>query len=640
MAERKPTAAELFAVYQAQCDARHDLCAFARYIDIPGVPQDDGQSDRRFEVVETELARHHVMVLNALQAMYEGTLAYDPETLAGSITYAQLRGDEPPAGGRFDGGVGDIQVHAPSPNSAKSCTDIPIQTTDSVQSGVQNHGNVSPDGSTESIQAMKLTSNGYPLVAGVERSWRKFGVVPEGYEVCRRVMLMLPPGSAKSTYGSVVFPTWVFGRERMFEMILTGWGDPICRRHGKRARQVVASPQYRAVFNEGLDPATKAAEDWATTNGSSYKSSGISSGVAGFRCGGLGWDDLTKNRKEADSQTIRDDVYNAYIDDARSRKTPGAWEFGIGTRWHEDEIMGRILPEGYAGESGFMRCRDGNVWFVICMAAECEREDDPLGREVGEMLWTEWFTEDYWAEKRVVPRSWASLYQQRPAPEEGIQFKGEWFKRYTQAPENLNYYIAYDPAVTEEEGGDDTAIQVWGVDDKFRLYLLEEWVHKRTMDVWVEKLIHYARLWKPLEVISESGVIRRAAEPYIKKAMRQHGVFFRDEFVTRHANKSAMARGAEAMAAAGQVYVMEGPEGDKFIDECKRFPASKDDHRVDAFVNLCLRLEGIWEADGPREKTEERVIIGGSFGGDEMKVKDFMPPKFKKRKSRWSRKVH
>ena len=354
-------------VLRQQILAQSTLTGYARYIDIPGVPDDEDVDDRQYRVVETPLAVHHIFMLNILQLMVQGLLFYNQQ-MEGLIGYRVMRGEAPET------------------------------EEETIIAGVLS-------GRISSLDALSL-----------------LGKIP-GFSQCKRVMIMLPPGSAKSTYASVVFPTWVMGQTKAFEVILTGWGDPICRRHGKRARQICASPQFNALFGTGLDPNTRAAEDWSLKNNSSYKSSGIQSGVAGFRTHGLVWDDLTKNRKEADSQTIRDDVYNAYIDDARSRKTPTAWEVGIGTRWHEDEIMGRILPEGYNGESGFMECRDGNVWYVICMAAECEVDDDPLGREKGEMIWPEWFDEGYWAEKRRVPRSWGSLYQQRPAPEEGIVFK-------------------------------------------------------------------------------------------------------------------------------------------------------------------------------------------------------------------------
>ena len=614
-----------------RADAQDNLITFSRLIDIPAVPSE--VSSEEWSVVETPLASHHLLTLYALQSMTCGRLLYNPDDLR-PLTQPTPQGlvwcDAVTAPvGRPDRGGDHIYIHDPSLNP----TPQKLPSPPPVQKHEQKYTHKNSDTSKVSqIPDETLPSAVEPSGILIPADIPKQLLKDVKHEVCRRVMLMMPPGSAKSTYASVVFPVWEMGRTPDEEVILTGWGDPICRRHGKRARKICESDLYKGIMNSGLDPNTRAAEDWALTNGSTYKSSGINSGVAGFRCGGLVWDDLTKNRKEADSQTIRDDTYNAYIDDARSRKKPDAWEVGIGTRWHEDEIMGRVLPEGYTGESGYMRCRDGNVWLVICLAAECERDDDPLGREVGEMLWPEWFGEGYWAEKRVNPRSWGSLYQQRPAPEEGVFFKKEWFKFYEVLPHG-DSYIAYDPAVSEEEDGDDTAIQVWRVDEFARLYLAEEWVRKCTMDIWIKQLLMMAIRHKPLEIISEMGVIRKASEPFIKRAMLKLKAFFMFEWVHRHANKPAMARGAQAMTAAGQVFVPDTPEGHKFVDECLRFPTSKDDHRVDAFVNLCLRLEVLFAANPPKKTIEKSDIIGG----DEISIKKLMPERFPKRKSKWKR---
>lgn len=383
------TVEEAKKLLRQKIKAKTSLVDFAKYVDIPGVPVDEENiPDSRFQVVETPLAFHHELILDALDRMVKGKL--------------------------------------------------------------QHKG-----------------------------------------KVVRRVMLMFPPGSAKSTYASVVFPPWFMGNNPESEVIITGYGDVIAKRHGKRARQLVMSPSYKAVFGETLDPAMKASDDWRLKgNKAAYKAAGILSGITGFRCDGLIWDDLIKGRKDADSETIRSDTWNAYIDDARSRKKPNAWEVGIGTRWHEDEPMGRILPEGWSGESGYIKCRDGNVWLVLCCAAQCEREDDPLQREKGEYIWPEWFNEEYWNDKKVNPRSWASLYQQRPAPDEGIYFQKPWFRHYDHLPSNLNYYIAFDPAVTESEDGDDTAIGLFGVDDHAKIHLIDEWVNKVTMDKWIDQPAH------------------------------------------------------------------------------------------------------------------------------------------------------
>jgi hypothetical protein len=619
-----------------------DLLAYSEIIDIPAVPID--ASEDVWEIVATPLADHHRLTLHALQAMVDGRLLYRPDTLEpvtrptpqGLVIHSLSTGlhtglstglstgkspcpaDETPHGGRSDTGGGGKKDSAPSPNPTNSAFPHPPAPT-----RIEGNQRVSDLEDQES--------------AVIHGEIPQFYLEGVRYGVCRRVMIMMPPGSAKSTYASVVFPTWQMGRRPDTEIILTGWGDPICKRHGKRARKICSDPLYRGIMDTGIDPNTRAAEDWACLNGSTYKSSGINSGIAGFRCDGLVWDDLTKNRKEADSETVRNDTYNAYIDDARSRKKPDAWEVGIGTRWHEEEIMGRILPEGYSGESGYMLCRDGNVWLIICLAAECERNDDPLGREIGEMIWPEWFGEDYWAEKRVNPRSWGSLYQQRPAPEEGIFFKREWFKRYSMDDlPSGDTFISFDPAVTDEsdnQHADATAISSWRTDEFARIYLVDSWMQKVTMDKWIVQLLTMGAIYKPMEMISESGIIRRAAEPFLKHAMIKARKFFKFTWCTRHANKAAMGRAAQGIVSSGQLFVPYGQVGDDFIDECLRFPASKEDHRVDTLINLCLRLEAIWEKNPPKTEEKKPSIING--GG--IPIKSLMPDRFPKRKSRWKR---
>ena len=641
-------------VLKKQALARATLTGFARYIDIPGVPLHDGVSDREYEVIDTPLALHHVVMLNAMQLMAQGLLVIDRASMRSPIDWSLLRGEKPQLNQRVTGGsaqppVGSGSKTGASNGDADPSTDFkisnpwtrirPIPETDVSTASRDIETNVSyeevwTDAAFNVRLVLWQVLNGVTS-AGDARVMIDHALEGEPVQICRRVMLMMPPGSAKSTYASVVFPTWVMGQEKAFETILTGWGDPICRRHGKRARQICSSPQYRALFNQEVDPNTRAAEDWQLLNFSSYKSSGIQAGISGFRTHGLIWDDMIKGRQDADSPTVRNTVWNEYVDSARSRKTPMAWEVGVGTRWHEDEHMGRILPEGYTGKSGFIECRDGNIWLVLCFAAECERLDDPLGRQPGEMIWPEWFDEEYWQDKRRNPRSWASLYQQRPAPEEGLLFKRENFKYYDELPEGDDF-ISYDPGVSDI--GDPTAMHRWRVDNESRLYLIERYYASVGMDVWIEKLIHMVNVSQNLqEAVSEAGVIRKAAEPFITRAMRKTKTFFTQSWVNRSANKKAMAAAAVAMVNSGQVFMPRNSDGEDFISACLRFPSSKDDHDVDSFANLCLRLEVMWDTQPRVQEDKKPVIIGGSFGGEEMKVSQFMPPRFPKRKSRWTR---
>ncbi|WP_051377040.1 terminase large subunit domain-containing protein [Paraburkholderia dilworthii] len=238
-----------------------------------------------------------------------------------------------------------------------------------------------------------------------------------------RMMVFMPPGSAKSTYASVVFPSRFLGQKPNRKVILASYGDDLARKMGRRTRSIIRQKRFKGIFGCELTSDSAAAQEFSLTNGSEYMACGIMSGITGNRAHGIIIDDPVKGREQADSPTIRDKTWSAYEDDLKTRLIPGGWIVVIQTRWHEDDLSGRILPEDWKGESGPILCRDGNVWEVVCLQARCEVQNDPLGRKIGEYLWPEWFTEKHWAQFQSNVRTWASLYQQLPRPLEGSLFQ-------------------------------------------------------------------------------------------------------------------------------------------------------------------------------------------------------------------------
>jgi hypothetical protein len=173
---------------------------------------------------------------------------------------------------------------------------------------------------------------------------------------------------------------------------------------------------------------------------------------------------------------------------------------------------------------------------------------------------------------------------------------------------------------------------VWGIDRKARLFLIDEWVAACTMDIWVSQLVTWAQIHNPIKGVSEAGVIRRASEPYLKREMRERGKFFIVEYMTRGANKQAMARPLQAMHASGQIYLPNTSVGHNTMDEFLRFPAAKRDNRVDAAANLCLYLEDMWAAAPPTPPKEEPGVVV-----IEHTVKDFMPERHPKKSRKWKK---
>lgn len=399
----------------------------------------------------------------------------------------------------------------------------------------------------------------------------------------RRLMVFMPPGSAKSTYASVVFPAWFMGRAPKRNVILATYASDLARKMGRRARSIVKQPVYAEVFGgAGLSPESSAADEWALTTGSEYMSGGILAGITGNRADLLIVDDPIKGREEAESETIRKRTFEEYQDSLRTRLKPGGREVIIQTRWHEADLSGMLLPEGYSGQSGEVLCRDGVTAFVLNVPAQAEHADDPLKRVKGEYLWPEWFSEDHWLPFKQVPRTWSALFQQRPAPEDGTYFQRQWFKRFSedQLPRGLRYYGTSDYAVTEGRG-DWTVLRIWGVDHDMNVFLVDGWRGQTASDEWVEAQIDLIQRWRPRVWLGEAGVIQKAVEPMLLRRMRERTASCRLEWLPSVNDKATRARGFQDRCARGKVWIRDDAEGDFIISEYTAFPAGKHDDEVD-----------------------------------------------------------
>jgi len=426
-----------------------------------------------------------------------------------------------------------------------------------------------------------------------------------------RLMLFMPPGSAKSTYGSVVVPAYAMGTKPGYRVIGVSYGSDLARKIGRKARSVVRQDQFRALFGTGISAESSAADEWALESGSEYMAGGLVSGaITGNRANLVVVDDPIKGRQEAESALIRRRVAEAFDDDVKTRLLPGGSIMIIQTRWHEEDLAGSILPVGYAGESGAIRCRDGQDWEVICLPAKAERADDPLGRQVGEYLWPEWFDQRHWAQYESKPRTWASLYQQRPAPEEGDLFQADWLRPYEKAPakETLTIYGGSDYAVTAD-GGDYTVHMVLGLDAQKRMWLLDLWRKQTSSDQWVSAFCELVLKWKPVEWAEETGQIKSGVGPFLDRTMRESGAYVvRRTFPTR-GDKAVRAQSIRGRMALDGLYVpINAPWYEQFRAELLTFPTGRHDDQVDALGLIGQLLDTMFEPRAEEKPKEPEPL--------------------------------
>jgi predicted phage terminase large subunit-like protein len=414
-----------------------------------------------------------------------------------------------------------------------------------------------------------------------------------------RLMVCMPPGSAKSTYTSVEFPAWFMGRNPKLSVIAASHTQELAERFGRRVRNVAASDEFRRVFDFGVSADSASAGRWDNERGGEYFAAGVGGSITGRRADLAVIDDPVKSREDADSERSRAKAWDWYTNDLLTRLKPGARQIVVMTRWHEDDLGGRILE------------RERNRWTVLEIAMEA-MPGDPLGRAVGERLWPEWFTDDMVAVAKMDTRAWNALYQQQPAADEGDYFKREWFEtEFSSVPDGLRVYAASDYGVTDG-AGDYTEHGVFGLDQAQNVYVLDWWRGQASADVWIERMCDMIHTHEPLCWFGEAGPIRRAIEPFLKKRMVERQAACRIEWLPSISDKPTRARSFQALASMGRVYWPKHAEWKSdVVGQLLRFPAGKHDDAVDVCSLLGRGLQFIGTKKKPTLQPPAPTVWAG-----------------------------
>jgi predicted phage terminase large subunit-like protein len=230
--------------------------------------------------------------------------------------------------------------------------------------------------------------------------------------------------------------------------------------------------------------------------------------------------------------------------------------------------------------------------------------DDPLHRKPGERLWPEWFTDDMVATAKMDIRAWNALYQQDPVPSDGDYFERTDFQEYDVAPQGLHIYGASDYAVTDG-AGDYTEHGIFGLDFNNDIFVIDWWREQSSSDVWIEKQCDLISIYKPLIWFGESGPIRKAIEPFLKRRMQERMVPCRLEWLPSIHDKVVRARPFQARCSMGKVYVpKKAPWLADLMTQLMKFPNGKYDDGVD----VCSLIgRGLEHARTPEMKVKPKL---------------------------------
>lgn len=386
----------------------------------------------------------------------------------------------------------------------------------------------------------------------------------------KRLIINMAPRHGKSEITSKNFGAWALMKDPTKEIVIASYGADISTDFSRIARNKF--------------------EEWAPKLSDyqlAHDSAAVSRwGVAGYRGGctavGIGGsltgrgadiliiDDYCKDWQSATSETVKQRTWEWYTSTARTRISPMGAIVIVATPWTDDDLCGRLMKEMEEGT--------GEGWEVIRLPAYAE-DDDPLGRQVGETLWPERFTDKWYADTKLAVGSqvWNSLYQCRPSPVGGVVLKRDWFKFYDVLPEMQSYVISVDATFKDGDTNDYVVMQCWG--KKGAEYYLIDQIRDRmdfpttlnTLRIFCNK--HQKAVRKLIEDKANGSAI-------ISVLRREIGGIIP---INPQGSKTARVSAMAPYVEAGNVFIPRKAiwVGD-FVEECVVFPNGKHDDSVDA----------------------------------------------------------
>ena len=407
-----------------------------------------------------------------------------------------------------------------------------------------------------------------------------------------RLMIFAPPRSGKSELFSRRFPAWAFGRNPDLQMIACSYSADLASRMNRDVQRIMDDEIYHSIFpNSSLNEKRIATVSGQPLRNSeifeiagyrgAYRSAGVGGGITGMGADIAIIDDPVKDAKEANSQTVRDSVWDWYTTTLYTRLSPKSGVLLGMTRWHEDDLAGRLIEEMKNG---------GDQWRIVKFPAIAE--EDEAYRKEGEPLHPERFDLERLSKirKAVGSQAWNALYQQRPSSKGGGIIKGEWFGRYEIPPRIKSKAIYADTAQKVKEHNDYSVFIVAGKGDDGKLYILDLVRGKWEAPELEQKL---KDLWAKHKSDSSTGLLTRAniedkssGTSLIQKIKRESQIPIKP--VQVDADKYTRVLGVQGYIESGYVAIPEQAHWvSDFLIECEAFTATDShahDDQVDALV--------------------------------------------------------
>ena len=381
----------------------------------------------------------------------------------------------------------------------------------------------------------------------------------------KRLIVEMPPRHGKSVLTSEIFPAWYLGHHPQHQFMFTTYGQDLADGFGRKVRNHVSDRRHWRAFPDSvLAGDSKSAQRFDLVAGGTYYAVGAGGAVTGRGAHVLLIDDPVKNREEAESELMRRKLWDWFTSTAYTRLMTGGAVVLVMTRWHEDDLAGRLLD------------RAPDEWTLIDLPALAE-EDDLLGRAPGEALWPQRYPSQTLEEIRstIGERDFLALYQQRPTAREGTLFKRDWIGRQKAPAAGMRIGMGVDLALSTRTSADYTAAVVVGRDEFGKLYVLDAVRERVDFPGALALIRNMADKWRPERINIEQVAYQAVV---VQELLRSTTLPIRG--VRPDRDKVTRAQPLALRYEQGLVHHQQLPSW--FEDELLAFPYGAHDDAVDA----------------------------------------------------------
>ena len=390
----------------------------------------------------------------------------------------------------------------------------------------------------------------------------------------KRLIIEMPPRHGKSQLASIYFPAWYLGRNPDKEIITCSYSADLAKDFGGKTRNVVKDAQYQNIFGTRLQQDSTSKDKWHTQDGGSYTSVGVGGPITGRGANVLIIDDPLKNREEAESQVMRDKIWDWYTSTAYTRLEKDAAVIVITTRWHMDDLVGRLKDREGKG---------GDQWETVRF---------PAISTDNRALWPEKY--DLKAldqiKKTIGVYDWNALYQQKPISSETQEFHKSEFRYFTDEEvqhKDFYYYAMVDPAVSQKETADNSAIVVVAKEKTApEIYIVDVIAGKFTPGRLVDEMFLLKAKYKQrlIRVGIETVAFQQSMMFWLTEEMRKREKYFEIVELRAKNKKEIRIRGLKPMYEAEVIF--HRTTYHELEEELLTFPNGLHDDRIDALAYI------------------------------------------------------